>query len=379
MINLQQLRNQIQNQLPVNFENNKFYYQNQNPQVPNGFAPIDQINNFDQVRNNLKTHNTTTRTTYTTAYRQGVIGSHTETRYRQETRYRSETRTREAPYSVPTGEVYCSRGDHPHTASLMDFEPTSGWCDTCQDYTESRLHSTGNTTHYRTETYTEQVPYQANVPYQETVNDYGNVPYQVPNNVTTTNWNAVKQSLEQQFTPPNQNEYSFVYWNTGNEPDLAQIYQSTGGDQFKIVLRTTQRNDSDFDAWKVTVEQKLRERRFDALFSQQFQQIQNQANNLVQARDNAINERNARPDITILEYNDLLNEQTDLHQERDNLQTDLERERQERADSRERRQREFDARLASDREVLGDNMGEEQVAHIVQNQELRWRNMGGNN
>jgi len=47
MINLQQLKQQIQNQLQVNFESNQFYYQNQNPRVPSGFAPIDQINDFD--------------------------------------------------------------------------------------------------------------------------------------------------------------------------------------------------------------------------------------------------------------------------------------------------------------------------------------------
>lgn len=68
MINIQQLRQQIQNQLQVDFEDNRFYYQSQSPQVPSGFTPIDQINNFDQVKNNLKAQNTTTQTTYTTTY-----------------------------------------------------------------------------------------------------------------------------------------------------------------------------------------------------------------------------------------------------------------------------------------------------------------------
>lgn len=68
MINIQQLRQQIQNQLQVDFEDNRFYYQSQSPQTPNGFTPIDQINNFDQVKNNLKAQNTTTQTTYTTTY-----------------------------------------------------------------------------------------------------------------------------------------------------------------------------------------------------------------------------------------------------------------------------------------------------------------------
>lgn len=58
MINLQQLRQQIQNQLQINFEDNRFYYQNQNPQIPNGFTPIDQINNFDQEKNRLKADHT---------------------------------------------------------------------------------------------------------------------------------------------------------------------------------------------------------------------------------------------------------------------------------------------------------------------------------
>ena len=44
--------------MQVNFEDNRFYYQNQNPQVPNGFTPIDQINNFDQEKNRLKTQHT---------------------------------------------------------------------------------------------------------------------------------------------------------------------------------------------------------------------------------------------------------------------------------------------------------------------------------
>jgi hypothetical protein len=58
MINLQQLRQQIQNQLQVDFEDNRFYYQNQNPPVPNGFTPIDQVNNFDQEKDRLKTQHT---------------------------------------------------------------------------------------------------------------------------------------------------------------------------------------------------------------------------------------------------------------------------------------------------------------------------------
>src|SRR5436305_10410948 len=92
MMNLQQLRQQVQNELQVDFESNKFYYQNQNPQVPNGFTPIDQINNFDQVKDNLKTQNTTTQTTY----HWGVVGSHEETRYRSR-----------QPYSVLTGSTRC--------------------------------------------------------------------------------------------------------------------------------------------------------------------------------------------------------------------------------------------------------------------------------
>jgi len=91
------------------------------------------------------------------------------------------------------------------------------------------------------------------------------------------------------------------------------------------------------------VEQKLRERRFNDLFSQQFQQAQDQTNDLNQTNDN-------------------------LRQERGNLQTDLENERQARDQSRERRQQEFDDRLASDREVLVDRMGEDEAAYIVQNQ-----------
>ena len=91
------------------------------------------------------------------------------------------------------------------------------------------------------------------------------------------------------------------------------------------------------------MEQKLRERRFNDLFSQQFQQAQDQTNDLNQTNDN-------------------------LRQERGNLQTDLENERQARDQSRERRQQEFDDRLASDREVLVDRMGEDEAAYIVQNQ-----------
>ena len=90
------------------------------------------------------------------------------------------------------------------------------------------------------------------------------------------------------------------------------------------------------------MEQELRERRFNELFSQQFQQMQDQTNNHDQANNN-------------------------LRQERDNLQTDLANERQARDQSRERRQQEFNDRLESDQEVLRDRLGEE-TAYVVENQ-----------
>jgi len=122
------------------------------------------------------------------------------------------------------------------------------------------------------------------------------------------------------------------------------------------------------------VEQNLRERRFNALFDQQFRELRDQINDLVQERDTASQERDVRPNITILDYNELLNAQVDLRQERDNSQTELEGERRERAESRERRQQEFNDRLASDRETLGQHVDDEQVARIVQQQESDWRN-----
>jgi hypothetical protein len=112
MINLQQLRQQMQDQIQTGFEKDRFYYQNQDPQIPNGFTPIDPINNFDQVKNNLKAD---------TAYeirREPIFENVTsseqkfrrETRCGQETRYHSVTRTVDVPYQVPSGNnSYCSQ------------------------------------------------------------------------------------------------------------------------------------------------------------------------------------------------------------------------------------------------------------------------------
>jgi len=129
------------------------------------------------------------------------------------------------------------------------------------------------------EPYAVDVTYQVDVPYTETVTRQEQVDTR-----SIINLQGIKQSLEQQFT---QNQYSFIYWNTNNpdnEPDLAQIYQSAEQNQFKIVLKTVPRDNSDFAVWKQNVEQNIRERRFNDLFSQQFQQmdaiIQERTNNM---------------------------------------------------------------------------------------------------
>src|SRR3954454_5003124 len=148
MINLQQLRQQIQNQLQVNFEDNRFYYQNQNPRVPNGFTPIDQINNFDQEKNRFKTQYTTTQTTYTTSYRYGVTGSQTV------------MEDEPVPYQVSTGETYCLQCNNRYSyEDMLDFpgEP-SIFCSTCGQITEAGSRVTGSETYHKTEKVSRTVP-----------------------------------------------------------------------------------------------------------------------------------------------------------------------------------------------------------------------------
>jgi|SRR6185312_8962498 len=105
MVNLEELKQEIKNQLQINLDNN-FYYRDQNPQVPNGFAPIDQINiaDFDREKNNLSRDNEYQRETGEERPIYGPV-TRDEQRSRQETRYRSEERTEQVPsYSAPIAE-----------------------------------------------------------------------------------------------------------------------------------------------------------------------------------------------------------------------------------------------------------------------------------
>jgi len=163
-------------------------------------------------------------------------------------------RTRSVPVYSKTVEEWCKKGDHKlefifdNVEDILAFEMWAGsrnlWCDICRCSVDWWFRPNGQEEYggNREEKYTVQETYQ------ETVSDYGNIPTQVQNG-TTTNWNAVKQALEQRFTPPSQNKYSFIYLNADNqgEPNLAQIYHSADGKQYKIVLKGTASNQNEFN------------------------------------------------------------------------------------------------------------------------------------
>jgi hypothetical protein len=102
------------------------------------------------------------------------------------------------------------------------------------------------------------------------------------------------------------------------------------------------------------------------LFTQFAQEVDRQINQLTQERNNAQQERDARP--TQEQLDNAINERDARP-----TQQDLDNEREARNRSRERREQEFNERLESDREVLRDRLGEE-TAYVVQNQEAYWRN-----